>query len=154
MDDFVVRWFQPQDTDAVVWLHSENIRWFEEVSLTREFVVESSRRIDFKIMVAESRGEVVGFVGALYFEAVGRAEIGPISISSGFQNRTIGSSLLSELLKFLWSLGIRRCIAHVKTSNQNAIKFFLANNFVFEGYLRKYTQMGEDVVQMVHLQND
>ena len=151
MDEVIVRWFQPQDAEAVVRLHDENKEWFEELTLTKDFVVECSQRSDFRMMVAEQNGIILGFIGALFFESVGRAEIGPISTSQNFKDQGVGSRLLSSMIEFLKTIGIHRIIAHVKANNLNAIKFFLNNGFTFEAYLAQYTKKREDVMQMLYL---
>ena len=152
MDEVTVRWFRPEDADAVAALQAESNEWFEETELSKEFITECSQRPDFRFMVAEYQGQVVGFAGTLFFPAVGRAELGPIGIKQALQNHGIGGELIHGILAFLRTLGVHRTIAHVKASNLNAIKFFLNNNFVFEAYLREYTRKREDVIQLLYLE--
>jgi len=149
-EDPIVRWFTHEDADAIIRIHSENLESFEEGPLSREFVLQSAQRPDFRFMVAQANGEVAGFLGVLYYKAVGRAELGPIGMKKELQNHGIGSRMVEKMLSFMKEEGVRRVIVHVKAQNHNAIKFFMDNGFVFEAYLRRYTFEGEDVLQMVH----
>jgi len=148
-----VRWFLPEDAEAVVRIHKGNIEWFEEEGISREFVLESAQRSDFRLMVAEEGGEVVGFAGVLFFTAVGRAELGPIGILPEHHNNGVGGLLVESMLEFLKGEGVHRVVVHVKTANVKAAKFFLNCGFTFEANLRRYTKKGEDVVQLVYLFN-
>ena len=149
--EYSVRWFQPKDAGAIVRIHYENRDCFEEDRLTHDFVIASAERTDFKFMVVEFKGEVVGFAGALYYPSVGRAEIGPISVEKDLQNRGAGSLLVQETLNFLRSVGVHRVVAIVKASNQKTYKFFTDNGFSFEANLKKYTRMKEDAIQLFKL---
>ncbi|MCX6695421.1 MAG: GNAT family N-acetyltransferase [Candidatus Altiarchaeota archaeon] len=154
MDDVTVRWFRPEDAQDIVRLHAENMDYFEEEQpLTPEFVIESSKRSDFRFMVAERGGKVVGFTGALFYSSVGRAELGPISVGKNQQNHGAGNKLVASMLDFLKSAGIHRVVAHVKASNSSAINFFLSCGFYVEANLREYTMKREDAVQLAVLLN-
>jgi ribosomal protein S18 acetylase RimI-like enzyme len=123
--------------------------WFEEFPVNEEFIIQASLRPDFKLFVAESRGDVLGFAGVLFQEHVGRAEVGPISVSPGLRGRGIGSALLGKVVEFLREKKVHRVVVRVKSGNRRAYDFFASHGFSEEASLRNYTKKGEGVYQMV-----
>ncbi|MFH1404425.1 MAG: GNAT family N-acetyltransferase [Candidatus Altiarchaeota archaeon] len=147
--DLLVRWFRPGDADDVVSLHSQSAQWFEDFPVDRDFVLSVSERSDFRLAVAEDSGRVVGYVGVLFFETVGRAEVGPISVGDGYRGRGVGASMMGFVLSFLKAHGVGRVVATVKSSNRDAFFFFMDSGFSVEALLKQYTLKKEDAIQMV-----
>ena len=127
MGVLTVRSFEAGDEPAIVELHRQSSRWFEESSLSLDYVRQCSFRPDFRFFVAEYNGKIVGFSGVLFYESVGRAEIGPICTSSDLMNHGVGSLLLEKVFGFLKERGIHRVVARLKSSNVSGISFFQAN---------------------------
>ncbi len=145
----MIRSFRASDADAILSLYRSVGLWFEDVGVNRDFILASSRRPDFRFMVAEEGGEVVGFAGALFFTAVARAELGPVGVGERRRRSGVGSALTEAMLDFLRGEGIRRVVVKVKAGNTKAVRFFMGQGFAHDAYLRKYTLKGEDVVQLV-----
>jgi ribosomal-protein-alanine N-acetyltransferase len=144
-----IREFKSQDARDIVRLHKEFEIFFEEMNISEEFILNISRRPDFRFLIAELNGEVVGFIGALFYTHVARAEVGPIAVDKRYRNIGIGTKLLEKILGFLGDKKIHRVISKAKAGNQRAMDFFLHNGFTKEGYFREYTKQREDVVQYV-----
>ena len=144
-----IRDFRVGDVKEILRIHQANEEFFEELPVTEEFILNINRRDDFKFMVAELEGEVIGFLGVLFHSGVGRAEVGPIGIKTEYQQRKVGKKLLEEGLKFLRKLQVKRVTSRVKKENERGIKFFESAGFSPEGYFKDYTQKKEDVVQLV-----
>jgi len=144
-----VRGFEAKDAQDVIRLHRDFNQWFEESELTPEYVLQCSARGDFRFFIAESGRTVVGFLGVLFYESVGRAEVGPICVQSTFQKKGAGSRLLESVVEFLKSRSVHRVVAKVKQGNMAGVGFFRANGFEEEATLRRYTRKGEAVLQMV-----
>ncbi|HEX54859.1 MAG: hypothetical protein DRO90_01665 [Candidatus Altiarchaeales archaeon] len=144
-----IREFEPWDAEPIVEMHNESRESFEEENITREFILEVSKRRDFRFFVSAFGRKIVGFMGILFHENVGRAEIGPICVRADYRGLGIGSNLLEHGTNFLRKRNIHRVIVRVKSNNINAIRFFSKNGFRVEGYFEKYTRKGEDVIQMV-----
>jgi len=144
-----VRPFEHSDVDDIVRLYRSSGEWFEEIGVNRDFIVASSQRPDFRYMVAVDGREVVGFIGALYFKAVGRAELGPVGVDESRRGSGVGKALADAMLGFLGENGVRLVTVKVKARNGRAQRFFLSQGFAYEAYLRGYTLDGGDVVQMV-----
>jgi ribosomal protein S18 acetylase RimI-like enzyme len=146
---FNIRWFGVGDVDDVVGLHSQCAECFEDLDVSREFILSVEQRSDFRLAVAEDSGRVVGFAGVLFHESVGRAELGPIAVLPEYRQRGVGRLLLDFVFGCLRSFGVVRVVVVVKSLNQGALSFFLEGGFGVEAYLRGYTRAGEDAVQLV-----
>ena len=146
-----VRPFEARDAGEIVRIHRLSSAWFEERDITREFVLSASARPDFRFFVAEDGGRVVGFCGVLYYENVGRAEVGPISVDPAFNGKGAGSTLVEYVMRFLTGEKIHRAVARVKDENTRAKEFFTKNGFTQEAHLKRFTRAGEDAVQYVRL---
>jgi len=144
-----IREFESGDAPGIVKLHQQNNRWFEESEISLDYVLQCSVRHDFRFFVAESSGVIVGFSGVLFYESVGRAEVGPICISEAYQRKDVGSRLLEAVNGFLTEKPIHRLVARVKSGNELAVAFFIKNGFAVEAHLSRYTKKGEGVVQLV-----
>jgi ribosomal protein S18 acetylase RimI-like enzyme len=147
--DEMVRDYVQDDSQAIVQLYREVGSWFEDIEMTPELITSSAARPDFKFFVADDADGVMGFVGCLYFEAVGRAELGPIAVASKKQGLGVGRALIRRMLAYLLGQGIKRVHIMTKSTNTPGISFFMKNGFCHEAYLRDYTLNGEDAVRMV-----
>jgi ribosomal protein S18 acetylase RimI-like enzyme len=144
-----VRFYEHGDADSVLQIYRSVGTWFEDVDVTKDFIVSSSERPDFRFIVAEDSGKVVGFIGALYFTVVGRAELGPIGVREADRSQGVGSMLCDAMLAFLKKNGVRRVVVKVKAENKAALSFFLRKGFSHGAYLRRYTLKGEDAIELV-----
>ncbi len=144
-----IRDFTPSDVDSLLGIHEQSAGYFEDLGINREFILNISQRGDFRFLVAELDGEVVGFIGVLYYSNVGRGEIGPVCVDKSLRGRGFGSQLLEKAVTFLRGEGVSRVIARVKEGNTGGLKFFEGNGFQQEGFFKRYTLKGEDVVQFV-----
>ena len=148
--DALIRPFAAEDAPSIARLHKSFNRWFEEQELTRDYVLSCSLRHDFRFFTAEVDGRLAGFSGVIFYESVGRAEVGPICVDAAFQSSGIGSRLLFAVLEFLRARYIHRVTAKVKADNASGLRFFERNCFVREALLRDYTRDGDTAVQMVY----
>ncbi|OYT27512.1 MAG: hypothetical protein B6U97_01350 [Candidatus Altiarchaeales archaeon ex4484_96] len=144
-----IRNFIPGDAKHMLDLHQQSSKYFEDLGISREFILNIAHRSDYMFLVAESGGRLLGFIGVLYYSHVGRGEIGPVCVELNYRGEGIGSMLLDEALAFLGSMGISRVIARVKKMNMRGMQFFEINGFRREGCFLRYTKQGEDVIQLV-----
>ncbi|RLI91174.1 MAG: hypothetical protein DRO65_01685 [Candidatus Altiarchaeales archaeon] len=144
-----LREFRVEDSKDIVRLHYESKDAFEAFPIDEDTIINIAKREDFLFIVAEINNKVVGFVGALFQRYFRRAEIGPICISKPWRRKGIGTLLINEIMRRLKIVGIVRVISRVKSNNLAAINFFKKNGFVEEGFFKKYTRDGEDVIQFV-----
>ncbi|MBM3308984.1 MAG: GNAT family N-acetyltransferase [Candidatus Altiarchaeales archaeon] len=149
MEDTFIRGFMAGDTLEMTELHKKFSSLFEESELTVDYINQCSLRHDFRFYVAEHNGSIVGYSGVLFYESVGRAEIGPIAMLDEYQNKGVGSKLLNTVLEFLKQRSIHRVTAKVKSGNESGIMFFEKNGFKKEAVFERYTKKQETIVQMV-----
>lgn len=149
MSPISIREFQPDDVRGVVRVQSQHSTWFEEGVFSESVILNSASRTDFRFFVAELDSQVVGFSGVLFFETVGRAELGPVCVDNDFLNQGIGAGLVEKIVDFLKQKSIHRVIARVKDKNERSLNFFLTQGFVKEATLHNYTKDGEGAIQLV-----
>ena len=149
LEKLTVRGFEQGDENAMVRIHKDSVEKFENLDVDENFIMRLSKRPDFRFFVADDDGEIVGFLGAVFYSSVGRAEVGPISIAEGYRNSGVGSRLLDDCENFLRTLNIRRVTAKVKYDNNESINFFKKHGFEQEAVFRRYTKDYRDVVQFV-----
>lgn len=150
----IVRGFERGDAKQVVELHARFNIWFEELSIDEEFILAATLRPDFRVYVADEDGVILGFTGILYYEQVGRAEVGPICVTDEYQKKGVGSLLVEKAISFLKDAGIHRVVVKVKSGNNTAECFFKKQGFKIEAVLENYTRKGEDAVQMARIIKD
>jgi len=149
LEKLTVRGFEQGDEKAMVRIHLDSVERFENLNVDENFILRLSQRTDFRFFVADTNEEVVGFIGAVFYTSVGRAEVGPIAIEEGYRNSGVGSRLLDDCENFLKTIGIKRITAKAKYDNSEGISFFRKHGFEQEAVLRKYTMDNRDVVQLV-----
>jgi len=149
IEKLTVQGFEQGDEKAMVGIHQDSVERFENLNVDENFILRLSQRTDFRFFVADTDGEVVGFIGAVFYTSVNRAEVGPIAIEEGYRNSGVGSRLLDDCENFLKTIGIKRITVKVKYDNSEGIGFFRKHGFEQEAVLRKYTKDCRDVVQLV-----
>jgi len=149
LEKITVRGFNAGDEKDLVRIHRHCREKFEKIDIDENFILRLSNRNDFRFFIAEVNGEIVGFLGVVFYTNVGRAEIGPIAIDEEYKNSGVGSKLLEECENFLRAIRTRRVISKVKYDNNEGINFFKKNGFEQEAVLRRYTKGCEDIVQLV-----
>jgi ribosomal-protein-alanine N-acetyltransferase len=88
-------------------------------------------------LVAEVNGIVVGYIaGFLASAEVGR--IFSLAVHPAYQNRSIGSYLLKEIINTFRREGVLEIILEVRSSNLKAQKFYEKHGFYQTGIIEKY----------------
>ncbi len=144
----IIRDFNEDDIKSIINLHKESAESFERKYMTKSFLKEITQREDFGFFVVSDKEDVIGFIGFLYQTGVGRSEIGPICVKTGYQRKHVGTKLVHYAIECLKKLEIRRAIVKVKHNNTSALSFFECNGFVREGLFERYTVEDEDVIQL------
>lgn len=148
MENLVVVDFEQDYAQHIFEIYSTALSNFEKFEVTPKFITDCAARNDFMYKIALVGGKPAGFCGALSFQAVGRAELGPIVVSESYRNMGVGSGLVNEVIKHLKKNQIRRVSVFVKARNKSALQFFQKKGFSYDAFLRSYTLDGEDVVLM------
>lgn len=88
-------------------------------------------------LVAEINGIVVGYVaGFLASAEVGR--IFSLAVHPAYQNRSVGSYLLKEIINIFRREKVLEVILEVRSSNTKAKKFYEKHGFYQTGIIEKY----------------
>lgn len=87
-------------------------------------------------LVIEIEAVVVGFV---FFNLVlDEGNIHNIAVDPDHQRRGLASTLLSEAVRQMRDLGVKRCFLDVRRSNNAALAFYTGLGFNIEGERRNY----------------
>jgi len=139
-EDLGVRYEAVSEPNISRWLmlplvskaRTEN--WFQSV-------ISDKSRVDF---VGATDNSVFGFSGLTHINYLNKtAEVYIFLASPKYFSKGLGSWLLNETIKFGFKeMGITRFYARVVCENIQSKDFFLKNNFVIEGILRKEAWIG------------
>ncbi len=98
-------------------------------------------------IVAEYRGEVVGFIASSK-QSLYEARILMFSVVNELQNKGIGTILLKKFEEICRLMGIRTIRLEVRISNKNAILFYEKNGFIIINMINNYYSNGESAYIM------
>ncbi|NLD18927.1 MAG: ribosomal protein S18-alanine N-acetyltransferase [Clostridiales bacterium] len=98
-------------------------------------------------IAAEIDEKVVGYAGLWWIEDEGH--ITNVAVRPGFRNRRIATGIISVLIEFTVSKGIKHHTLEVRSSNEAAIGLYEKHGFKVEGVRKKYyLNNGEDALIM------
>jgi [ribosomal protein S18]-alanine N-acetyltransferase len=137
---------------AVAEIVEEVPQWsrahFEEFLPAGDLLPDQVSRPRIALVARETRtGEISGFVFASLIPP--EAELELIAVAQTAQRRGVGRRLLTSLVTQLRTSGISQVHLEVRASNQPAIRFYQAQNFIQTGVRpRYYADPEEDAVLM------
>ncbi len=98
-------------------------------------------------LVAEINGIVIGYIaGFLASPEIGR--IFSLAVHPAYQNRSVGSYLLKEIIDIFRREGVLEVILEVRSSNIKAQKFYEKQGFYRSGIIEKYYNNKENACLM------
>jgi len=131
---------------AKVWeslrglLPEEWVNHEAELSRSSEFVEQMREALDNPdviILIAEAGNEVVGVAYGRYHQG-GSAHLGFIGVKPEHRRRGIGTALLRAFLEEAKKRGAKKVWLHTHPNLKEAIRMYVREGFVPEGYLRKH----------------
>ena len=142
-----IRPYQTEDTQAILdlinhqILHSTalydyNIRTFEQ----QQNILEEKINKNFPVIVAEWKGEVVGFgmFGEFRFREAYRFTVEhSVYVNKDFHGKGIGKLLLQELITLARKQKLHTMIAVIDSENQNSIEFHEKFGFKTVGIIKE-----------------
>lgn len=147
-----IREFKEPDLDRILEIESRCFRnpWSKELF---EFI---SRRYPSIFLVAESDGEIVGYVIAIMektwnFRKLGTTTHGHIlnlAVDEKHRRRGIGSTLINSVLNRLREENVSKVYLEVRKSNSAAKNLYLKLNFKVEELIKRYYPNDEDAYLM------
>jgi ribosomal protein S18 acetylase RimI-like enzyme len=142
MENALIRECTHKDIEAVLQL---DIQWEQEniahdfISISREEFIANLEHFHTYFLVAESDGDIVGYVnGSVHFEKrvpvipaqEPYLEIDNIYVKPGFRNRHIGGKLLEKLLEVAKYNGIQRVlVSSVSKDMEKILNFYRRYGF-------------------------
>ncbi len=139
-----VRPFVPNDIPSIASIVREALRENYPTSL----YLDIHRWWREGFLVAELDGHPVGFLAAV-ISSDGQARILMFAVSTGLRRRGIGRQLMDGFLRACAMRGLRRIELEVRTSNDEAIRFYKRYGFELAGVLPKFYTDGEDGYKMI-----
>ena len=144
-EDVVIRRMGREDLDAVTSIEEATfaIPWSRE-----SFRQELERNVAARYLVAEFRGQVVGYAGAWII--LDESHITNIAVAEPYRGRGIGRRLTLALLQYLSNLGACYATLEVRVSNERAQNMYKSLGFVSVGKRKRYYEDNqEDAFLMV-----
>jgi len=139
-----IRPFVPNDIPSIASIVREALRENYPTSL----YLDIHRWWREGFLVADLDGHPVGFLAAV-LSADGQARILMFAVSTGFRRRGIGRQMMDSFLQACAMRGLRRIELEVRTSNEEAIRFYKIHGFELAGVLPKFYTDGEDGYKMI-----
>jgi ribosomal-protein-alanine N-acetyltransferase len=139
-----IRPFVPNDIPSISSIVREALRENYPTSL----YLDIHRWWREGFLVAELDGHPVGFLASV-LSSDGQARILMFAVSTGFRRRGIGRQMMDSFVQACAMRGLRRIELEVRTSNEQAIRFYKRYGFELAGVLPKFYTDGEDGYKMI-----
>jgi ribosomal-protein-alanine N-acetyltransferase len=99
-----------------------------------------------EFLVAENKGEVVGFVAGEISENLGKVSL--IAVDQNYREKGVGKKLLEFILNHFKEKGIRTVVARARTENEKGVAFLKSFGFEITEMIKKYYPNGDDAYLM------
>ena len=139
-----IRPFVPNDIPSISSIVREALRENYPTSL----YLDIHRWWREGFLVADLDGHPVGFLASV-LSSDGQARILMFAVSTGFRRRGIGRQMMDSFVQACAMRGLRRIELEVRTSNEEAIRFYKRYGFELAGVLPKFYTDGEDGYKMI-----
>ena len=139
-----IRQMQMDDMESVMEIENENFvhPWTETGLFT--FLI----REDTLFLVAEEKGEVLGYCGIV--AVMDEGDVVKVAVAKKSQNQGIGTMLMDELIRTAADQGVTRLFLEVRAGNPGAIHLYKKSGFVQTGIRKNYyEELGEDALVMM-----
>lgn len=141
----MIRAAEDQDLDRIAEL--ENVLFADSPWPWKEFEHELHENPFAILLVDEEEGRVVGYLD--YWILYEQAQVATIGVDQEYQNRGIGSALLSYAEKDAADQGCETFSLEVRVSNAPARHLYEKHGFIQVNIRKGYYENGEDAYLMV-----
>ncbi|MDD6367403.1 MAG: ribosomal protein S18-alanine N-acetyltransferase [Stecheria intestinalis] len=141
----MIRAAEDQDLDRIAEL--ENVLFADSPWPWKEFEHELHENPFAILLVDEEEGKVVGYLD--YWILYEQAQVATIGVDPEYQNRGIGSALLSYAEKDAADQGCETFSLEVRVSNAPARHLYEKHGFIQVNIRKGYYENGEDAYLMV-----
>jgi len=144
MSELIIRRGEEKDILAIEELEKQCFATPWSYESLKYDIVENNRAL---YLVAETDGEIVGYVGI--WKIVDEGHITNVAVSPDHRRKHVASALLESLFRVTQRAGILRCTLEVRAGNMPAIKLYESFGFKEEGVRKGYYEdNGEDALIM------
>ena len=140
--DLVIRSGDLSDIKYIMELEQGSIVHPWDIKAIESLIVDPNK----KCLVADLRGEVVGYVGAE--TVLDECNIGNIVTHKDYRGRGFASVMMENLLSVLKDMGINKLFLEVEHDNGPAIALYEKFGVVRYGLSRDYYGQGKDAILM------
>lgn len=138
----LIRKFEPQDFPRVIEIERKVFNEHDPF-----FYMQFYETCSEGFIVAQLNGFIVGFVvGFKSSEVTGR--IFSLAVHPEYQNRGIGSALLTAIIDVFRGMGVSEIMLEVRVGNVKAKRFYERHGFYTTGIMEKYYNDGENAYMM------
>ncbi|CAG0998309.1 diamine N-acetyltransferase [Methanosarcinales archaeon] len=134
----IIRKFQPSDFQ---WVIDIERRVFNEHD--PYLYMQFYETYPDTFIVADINGFVIGYVAG-FLAQVGVGRIFSLAVDPKYQNRSVGSNLLKEIINIFRKDGATEIILEVRMDNIKAKRFYERLGFLQFGIAEKYYNDGQD----------
>ena len=134
----IIRKFQPSDFQ---WVIDIERRVFNEHD--PYLYMQFYETYPDTFIVADINGFVIGYVAG-FLAQVGVGRIFSLAVDPKYQNRSVGSNLLKEIINIFRKEGVTEIILEVRMDNIKAKRFYERLGFLQFGIAEKYYNDGQD----------
>ncbi len=149
LDTYKLRNFTLNDLERVTYINSVSL----PENYTDFFFVDLYRRFPETFIVAESNGEVVGYImcrietGMSNFGLSGiikKGHIVSVAVLPNHRRKGIGEALITKALEAMQSYGAKQCYLEVRVTNEEAIGLYKKIGYEVTRTIRGYYADGEN----------
>ncbi len=134
------------DEDLSEVLEIENLCFISKYSRD-DFLYELHENEYGMNYVAKSDGKVIGF--ALCYFTFDSASIAQIATHPSYQNKGVGTALLSEIFDDCFAKKIQTITLEVRENNKKAFNFYIKNGFKEVLIKEAYYSNGDNAIYMI-----
>ncbi len=149
LDTYKLRKFTLNDLERVTYINSVSL----PENYTDFFFVDLYRRFPETFIVAESNGEVVGYImcrietGMSNFGLSGiikKGHVVSVAVLPNHRRKGIGEALIAKALEAMRSYGAKQCYLEVRVTNEEAIGLYKKIGYEITRTIRGYYADGEN----------
>ncbi|MFZ3385489.1 MAG: ribosomal protein S18-alanine N-acetyltransferase [Candidatus Methanoperedens sp.] len=138
----IIRTFQPSDFQWVIGIERKVFNEHDPYIYMQFYETYPDTFI-----VADINGFVVGYVAG-FLTNIGVGRIFSLAVDPKYQNRSVGSNLLKEIINIFRKRGVIEIILEVRMDNIKAKRFYERHGFFQFGIAEKYYNDAQDACLM------
>lgn len=153
LDTYKLRRFAMNDLERVTYINSVSL----PENYTDFFFVDLYRRFPETFLVAEEKGEVIGYImcrietGMSNFGLSGiikKGHVVSVAVLPDHRRKGVGEALVTKALEGMRGYGAKQCYLEVRVTNDDAIRLYKKMGYEVTRTVRGYYADGENAYVM------